>query len=107
VASALTLMADGAVFGFVIFHGDFEHIITAYTDAVNLGWFVARLALVRGAGMLGCVRLAHDRILTRCTGSARSSETEGTALHRVQTWHPLAFAQACAKRVCYNFTLRG
>jgi hypothetical protein len=64
--------------GFVILHGDFEHIIAAYTDAVNFGWFVARLGLVRGARMLSCVRLAHDRILTRSGVSARSSEPSGT-----------------------------
>jgi HlyD family secretion protein len=69
--SALTLVADGAVLGFVILHGDFEHIIAAYADAVNFGCFVARLALVRGARMLSCVRLAHEGILTRYAGSAR------------------------------------
>lgn len=73
-ARALTLVADGAVFCFVILHGDFEHVIAAYTDAVNFGWFVARLGLVRGARMLGCVGLAHDRILTRSAGSARSCD---------------------------------
>jgi hypothetical protein len=74
----LTLVADRAVLGFVILHRDLEHIIAAYTDAVNFGWFVARLGLARGARMLSCVRLAHDRILTRSGDSARSSEASGT-----------------------------
>jgi HlyD family secretion protein len=67
-------VADGTVFCFVILHGDFKHIIAAYTDAVDFGWFVARLGLVRGARMLSCVGFAHDRILTRSAGSARSHD---------------------------------
>ena len=51
-ASALTLVADGAMFGFVILHGDFEHVVAAYTDAMNLKRFTSGLGLVRGARML-------------------------------------------------------
>jgi hypothetical protein len=74
-AGALPFVADGAVFGFVIFHGDFEHIIAADTDAMNLRWLVARLGSVCVARMLTWVRLVHERILTRSADGARSSET--------------------------------
>ena len=36
-AGALAFVTDGAVFGFVILHGHFEHIIAPYADAMNLG----------------------------------------------------------------------
>jgi len=69
--SALALVADGAVLCFVILHGDFEHVVAAYADAMDFGRFVARLGRVGGARMLSCVRLAHKRILTCSIGSAR------------------------------------
>jgi hypothetical protein len=59
------------MFGFVILHGDFEHIIAAYAHAMNLGLLAAGLGLVRMAGGLRWMRLIHERILTRPAKSAR------------------------------------
>jgi hypothetical protein len=39
------------MFGFVVLHGDFEHIIAAYADAMDFRRFIARLGLVCGARM--------------------------------------------------------
>ena len=73
-------MANGTVFGFVILHGDFEHIIAAYTDAMDFRRFIAGLGLVCRARMLSWVRLVHERILTRLRGSARTPGTWREAL---------------------------
>ncbi|MGC2065522.1 MAG: hypothetical protein WA641_04745, partial [Candidatus Acidiferrales bacterium] len=57
----LTLVADGAVLGFVIFHGYFEHVVAADADAVDFGWRFSA-----GFGFGGVVRvlwLGHGRIL--------------------------------------------
>ena len=70
-AGAQAFMADGAVLCFVIFHGDFEHIVAAYTNAMNFRRFGAGLGFVGGARVLSWVRLAHSQILTRSIGSAR------------------------------------
>ena len=53
LGGALTLVANSTMFGFVVLHGDFEHIIAAYTDAMDFGRFIARLGLVCGARMRG------------------------------------------------------
>jgi hypothetical protein len=37
VESDLCFVAGGAVLGFVIVHGDFEHVVAADADAVDLG----------------------------------------------------------------------
>jgi|SRR5271156_1354054 len=59
-------MADGAVLGFVILHGDFEHIVTANAHAMDLWPSLLAWPGFRGVpGVLICLRLAHGWILTR------------------------------------------
>ena len=53
LGGALTLVANSTMFGFVVLHGDFEHIIAAYTDSMDFRRFIARLGLVCGARMRG------------------------------------------------------
>jgi len=59
-------MADGAVLGFEVLHGDFEHVVAANAHAMDL-WrrLIAGLRLGGVAGMLASLRLAHWPILTR------------------------------------------
>ncbi len=52
LGSALTLVANSTMFGFVVLHGDFEHIVAANADAMDFRRFIARLALVFGVRMV-------------------------------------------------------
>jgi hypothetical protein len=60
----LAFVADGAVLGFVIFHGDFEHVVAANADAVDFGWGLGARFGFGGVGrMFGVLRFGHGRIL--------------------------------------------
>jgi hypothetical protein len=60
----LAFVADGAVLGFVIFHGDFEHVVAADADAVDFGWrFGAGFSFGGVGGVVGVLRFGHGRIL--------------------------------------------
>ena len=61
----LGFVAGGAVLGFVVVHGDFEHVVAADTDAVNLGGGLrVRLGWAGMRGGLRLVCLNHGSILT-------------------------------------------
>jgi hypothetical protein len=67
----LAFVANGAMLGFVILHGDFKHIVAADTDAMNFRRLAACVGFPRVIGRGGCVRLAHGRILTRHAGRTK------------------------------------
>lgn len=59
-------MANGAVFSFVIFHGDFEHVVASDANPVDLGgWIGTRFGYGAVRGMAAVLRFAHERILAR------------------------------------------
>ena len=66
----LAFVANGAMLGFVILHGHFEHIIAPDADTMNLQRLLAAV-LPGGLIMLRRVRLAHCKILTCPAGGAR------------------------------------
>jgi hypothetical protein len=65
VTMTLTLMANGAMFGFVILHGDLKHIVASNTYAMDFQRLFSRAVFARRFSMLGYMRIAHWRILTR------------------------------------------
>src|ERR1700729_357576 len=71
-------MADGAVLGFVILHGDFKHVVAANAHTVDL-WrgFIAGPGFSRVPGLLVCLRLAHGLILARLKATRKYDEELG------------------------------
>jgi hypothetical protein len=55
----LTLMANGAMLGFVILHRDLEHIVASNADSMDFQRLLARIVFSCGFTMLSCVRIAH------------------------------------------------
>ena len=69
------LVADGAVLGFVILHRDLEHIVATNAHTMDL-WrsLIAGPRLGGAPGVLVCLRLAHDLILTRLRAARELEE---------------------------------
>src|SRR5579863_4031123 len=74
----LAFVAGGAVLGFVIFHGYFEHVVAADADAVDFGWgFSAGFGFGGVRGVIGVLRFGHGRILARRAAEGFGFDRQG------------------------------
>ncbi len=73
----LTLVANGAMLGLVVLHGDLKHIVAPNADSMNFQRLLARIVFSCGFTVRRCVRLAHWQILTCNTDITKTSLPPG------------------------------